>query len=179
LYTISGTGLIDQNPKETVVKMAKWMLGKNKLCDEDFESEYCFSTFMAKASRADELFKQRSLIKPTVRNKKSHQTYAPMDEYDCILFPKEIKAIREFINDRITFKTIYRFFNKDVWSSVQMLRKVLALQKEEDALNVLTGVRTELIDSKSINPNSQMDQLLGALITRYRTVGAESRLDMN
>jgi hypothetical protein len=81
MYTIRGTGPIDLRPKETVVKMAKQILEKEKLQDEDFNNgEHCFSAFISGHPSAT-CFTTRSLSMPTVKHQQSHEIYAPISDY--------------------------------------------------------------------------------------------------
>lgn len=96
--TIRGTGPIDLKPKETVMKLAKKIVGKEVLTEEDFQSASCFSSVM---TSSNDCFKARSVSMPTVaRHPQFHETWAPISNYSYPLTPDDKKCIENFIEEK-------------------------------------------------------------------------------
>jgi len=175
LYVIRGTGQLDQRPKETLVKMAKLILRKEKLTEEDYEGKHperMFSDFIANPNH-ENFFQERSLVTPTVTCQEDHKTYAPIERYHSILYPEDIRAISQFIGEKVakqrTKENFYRFFRMNVANipldpAVEIFQEILCAKTENAILTLLNTIFTKHADT--IKPGSPLYQSLRG-IERY------------
>ena len=177
-FAINGKGYIDSKPGETVVTMAKSILQKKELIEDDYLSALSFSDSIEKII-SDDYFKNRSLAKPTIKHKKSSRQYASHEEFNCVLFPNEILSIRRFIQDK-TAPSLYTlasstFFNKNSERNlynpiITLLKSLLTSQTEEEVVAKLENLFDSYRQTDyllTIGEDTSMDKLLRATYTGY------------
>lgn len=164
--TIRGTGPIDLKPKETVVKMAKQILKKEKLQEEDFYNETCFAQFISSQDSAV-CFKTRSVVMPTVKHKQSTEMYAPLPNYFFALLPTHRDIIKNFIYEYTTFPSQFFFANQPIKYEIPILvthlQTLVRLKNDKDIPQVLTLILDDKNYSNIIPPDSEIDTLLRKL----------------
>lgn len=176
---IAGAGNIDTRPGESVVNMAKLVLQKKELIEDDFLEQHSFSNSREKIV-SDEYFKNRSLAIPTIAHKKGSKRYAVHAEYNCILFPNEILSIRQFITDKKTpssFTLLWAgFFNENpernfYFSPIITLLESLLISQTEDnvvaILNTIFDPHYQAAYLKTIGEDSDLDILLRKIHAGY------------
>jgi hypothetical protein len=177
MYTIRGTGPIDLRPKETVVKMAKQILEKEKLQDEDFNNpEHCFSAFISDNPSAA-CFTTRSLSMPTVKHQQSHEIYAPISDYHYMLTPDQIMLINDFIDSKmqpsflhsLSFLGAPRPIKKLPPRLFDLFQILVKVTNEADMSIVLAEIMKDNKYSVLVIPDSKIHKLLRALATSTTT----------
>jgi len=171
--SIIGTGDIDTRPGESIINMAKLVLQKDELTEDDYLIEGCSFANGVENIIAGDYFKNRSLVKPQVGCEEENKLYAIHDLFSCVLFPKEIVSIKEFLEDKKTYASYAQIWGKvfnqnplaDLYYNpvIQSLSSLLSSQTKNDLLryfNQLFAERNRDVYIETIGENSDMDVFL-------------------
>lgn len=140
LKPIQGTGQIDLNPKLTLLALAKKLINKDEIVDEDYLVERestLFSSFLEKEASEDLIFKSRQLAKPSVGHHSDDVKHAQIDWYHSCLAPNHVKELSELIlglHDEIAREGFFRMDGSNlIFSKKRTFVRELTLKEKKQA----------------------------------------------
>ncbi|MBI5447154.1 MAG: hypothetical protein HY939_00305 [Gammaproteobacteria bacterium] len=155
---VSGTGPIDLKPKETLVKMAREIVGREVLTDEDYNKNHdktaLFAEFIKNSGKRKGLFAKRNVVLPTVKHHSTDANYAPHFYYAFSLDPEDVEKIFKLIEkSTVTRSGVHLYFTDYFFAKATydrgLLRKLLTSTITQDvktALNALEYDETRMGD---------------------------------
>lgn len=125
MAAIQGSGAIDLKPKVTILNMAKEILKKMSLDEQDYETNddaaNSFAQFILNTESAD-FFKKREVVKPTVSHKYDDVSYDCHSLYSFSLPPEDVREVVELLDKLEDEEIRFSYLPSIIGSSLSFFR---------------------------------------------------------